>query len=124
MGFISILKKIGLEANKFDALIPMAGPFIHALTSSIPDSRVDLVTGYIADGLQLATRIVTDAEIAGQSLELPGPQKAKLAAPALAQLFLDLPQFRGEKPKDPAAFKAHAVALGGAIADLMNDFEG
>ena len=128
MSFISILKKIGAEINQVDQAIPIFGPILHAFTMLIPNPSVQaaIATGTtkVQDGLDLAVRIVTDAEAMGQAISAAGPQKAAMTAPALAQLFLDLPILQSKKPKDPVLFKTHAAALGGAIADLLNDFEG
>lgn len=126
MSFKSILKHIGQAVNAADQFIPEYGAQIHALTDRFlpgSDNKISAIMSTAQDKLDIAVGIVVDAEVAGQALNVAGPDKARLAAPKLAQLFLDLAIVRGKSPKDPEAFKAHTAALGGAIADLLNDFE-
>ena len=123
---MNILKKIGQILNAADQYIPMYGSLIHAVTNSIlpgKEAQITTIAAAVTDGLHIASKIVVDAEIAGQAAGLAGPQKMLLTGPALAQLFLDLPVLQGRKPKDAEKFKADAAKLGGAIADLLNDFE-
>jgi hypothetical protein len=117
MGFVSILKKVGqivLQAEGFERQYsPLLG--------MIPGS--DKFVPKIEDKLETATKIITDAEIMGQALGVAGPQKASMAAGPMFQLLLDLPIIQGKKPKDPVKAKADAEALGGALAEFLNNFE-
>lgn len=117
MGFLSILKKVGqvvLQAEGFEKQYsPLAG--------LIPGG--DKIVTKLEDKLELATKIVTDAEVMGQALGVPGAQKAKMAAGPMFQLLLDIPILQGKKPKDPAQARADAEALGGALAKFLNNFE-
>jgi hypothetical protein len=127
MSFLSILKKIGQEANKFDEAIPIIGSYAHMATSLIPgdrdDKAVDAALQFAQDGLVRFQNIILDAEVFGQAAGVPGPQKAIGVAPAVLQLFLDLPVIKGKRPKDPEVTKADAAALGGALAKFLNGFE-
>lgn len=129
MSFLSILKKIGQDVNLADQYIPVYGQLIHGFTSMIPgsskiDNAVSIGVSKSMDGLVAFQKIVLDAEVFGQAAGIPGAQKAAGIAPAVLQLFLDLPILQGEKPKDPVSAKAKAAALGGALADFINEFEG
>lgn len=129
MSFLSVLKKIGQQANKFDSLIPVVGTYVHFATSLIPgekdDKIADKVLAHTQDGLLRLQGIILDAEVFGQAIALPGSQKAAAVAPAVNQLLMDsLPLLRGKKPKDAAQTKADAAALGGALAKYLNGFEG
>lgn len=126
MKFKSFLKNIGIVVNAADQFIPEYGAQIHALTNRFfpgSDNKVSAILSTAQDKLDIAVGIVVDAEVAGQALNVAGPDKARLAAPKLAQLFLDLAIVRGKSPKDPEAFKAHVAAWAGLTADLLNDFE-
>jgi len=119
MNFTSILKKIGQGIATATGLYNAYAPLVQAVAPSTTSA-----VAKIADRLDLATKIVIDAEIMGQAINAPGTQKAAMAAGPMFQLLLDLPILQGKKPKDPEKAKADAEKLGGALADFLNDFEG
>ncbi len=128
MSFLSVLKKIGQKVvgggEQFNAYGSLATGIV-ALTPGIKDDQVVAAAISAAnDGLVRFQKIIIDAEIFGQALEIPGNLKAVGAAPAIVQLFMDLPIIKGRKPKDPEVTKADAAALGGALAKFLNGWEG
>jgi hypothetical protein len=128
MSFTSVLKKIGQVFNSAEKAVPAYGQLALLATALTPNTKDDeIVAKGLAianDGLVRFQNIIVDAEIVGQALGMPGSQKAAAAAPAILQLFLDLPIIKGKKPKDPAQSKLDAAELGGALAKFMNGFEG
>lgn len=126
MSFTSVLEKISQDVNKFDAAIPIWGELIHAATSMIPgaDGKVTQAVAMVDNGLQRAANIIVDVQVMRRAIGASGEQGALMAAPAIAQLYLDLPMIKGRKPKDPEKFKADSARLAGVLADLANNFEG
>ncbi len=128
MSFLSVLKKIGQEVNAASAFVPVYGQLLQATTALIPGDREDKAIAkgiaVTTDGLTRFQNIVVDAEVFGQAIGVKGADKAIGAAPAILQLFLDLPVIKGRKPKDAEVTKADAAALGGALAKFLNGFEG
>lgn len=126
--FISVLKKIGLAAMAADQFIPIYGPMVHAITSSISTKADDKATSILqatSDGLHQLEALVVHAEAMGSAIGAPGTQKAAMLAPAAFQLLMDgLTLTRGKKPKDPESARTKAAAAAAAIADFINEFEG
>lgn len=118
MGFVSILKKVGQAVLLAQGIEKQYSP----LLGMIPRSGEALAA--VDDRLDRAVKIITDAEVMGQALAVPGADKARMAAGPMFQLLLDMPVIRGLKPKDPVQAKADAEALGGALAKFLNNFEG
>lgn len=117
MGFISILKKVGQVVLQAEGIEKQYSP----LLGLIPHAA-DVIPK-VEDRMDRAVKIITDAEVMGQAISVPGPQKAAMAAGPMFQLLLDMPVIRGLKPKDPAKAKADAEKLGGALAEFLNNFE-
>lgn len=128
MSFLSVLKKIGQKIVGGQEKVTEYGAIaqtIAALTPGTADDKAVAAALTIAnDGLVRFQNIIIDAEVFGQAIGTPGPDKAKMAAPAILQLFLDLPVIKDKKPKDADVTKADAEALGGALAKFLNGFEG
>ena len=128
MGFFSALKKFGQLVVGADQKVPQYSELAQTIALLTPgdgdDKAIAKATAIVQDGLVRFQNIILDAEVAGQALGVPGADKAKMAAPALMQLFLDLPFLKGKKPKNPDSAKVKAAALGSALADWFNEFEG
>ena len=115
MNFVSILKKIGLGVAQATGIYEGYKPLITAVAPQVGQ--------HLGDGLELAAKIVLDAEIMGAAIGAPGSQKAAMLAGPMFQLLLDLPVLRGKKPKDPEDAKLKAQKVGADIADFLNCFE-
>lgn len=127
MGFMSGLKKFGLQANKFDGLIPVIGAYVHAGTSLIPNPKADEVATAILSGVSVGLldlqNIILNIEASGQAVGLTGAQKAAAAAPLIMQLLANLPMTKGKKPVDPEQTKKDAADVAGAVAKYFNGYE-
>ncbi len=127
MKFTSLLKKIGQAANAADQFIPVYGPLVHAVTSSISAKTDEKATSAIqatSDGLHQLEALVVHAEAMGQAISAPGSQRAAMLAPAAFQLLMDgLTVCRGKKPRDADSARVKAAAVGAAVADFLNEFE-
>ncbi len=125
--FVSILKKIGsafVSANdKVPAYVALAQAGVALSGNPSAINSVNLASGLINDGLVRFQNIILDAEIMGQAISAPGTQKSVMAAPAILQLFLDLPILKGKDPKDADQSRIDAAELGGALAKFLNGFE-
>lgn len=117
---MSFLKKIGQVLLTATGVVTGLGPSLGAL---IPGDKDDKAIARVVDGLDNAMGAVVGAEMFGQALKLPGPDKAKAAAPALFQVLMSAKLIAGKKLKDPAKAKAAAEAMGGNLADFLNAFE-
>ncbi len=128
MSFLSVLKKIGQKVIGADEQIKEYTPIAQMFTSLIPGDKDDKIVNAALlaanDGLVRFQKIILDVEVIGQEMQLQGSVKAAMAAPAIVQLFMDLPIIKGRKPKDPEVTKADAAALGGALAKFLNGWEG
>jgi len=117
---LSFLKKLGQVVLTATGIVTGYGPTLAAM---IPGDKDDKALARITDGLDNAMGAIVGAEMFGQALNLPGPDKAKAAAPALFQILMASKLIAGKKLKDPAKAKAAAEAMGGNLADFLNAFE-
>jgi hypothetical protein len=127
MSFLSVLKKVGANANAVNGAVADYGQMAKLVTSFTPGDRDNQIVGGVVDVSKSLVRfqdMIVQAEVFGQAAGLTGPQKAAGIAPAVVQLFLELPILKDKKPKDPAKTKADAAKLAGAAAEFMNGFEG
>src|SRR6266699_3536643 len=107
----SILIKITSILDGFAPLVPAATPGVPA------------VLGTVQSELTQMFNVVVQAEVFGQVLKTPGPDKARAAAPALAQLILTSTFFSNKKIADPTKFQAAVTAMGGNLADILNSLD-
>ncbi len=128
MSFLSVLKKIGQKVIGGGEQVKEYGAIaqtIAALTDSDKDDKiVAKALSFANDGLVKFQNIILDIEVIGQEMMIPGPMRAVAVAPAILQLFMDLPVIKGKKFKNPETAKVKAAALAAAFADLMNEVEG
>lgn len=112
MGF---LKKLGTILLKGTAVVAGVGPLIsNQVPAAIP------VLAQVTDTLARVAGVVTQMELVGQALGLPGADKLKGAAPAVAQVLLESSLLVGRKIKDPELFKRGATKIGDGMADVLN----
>lgn len=112
------LKRIGEIALKGTAIIIGLQPTLKAYADDKTDAKIDRVVSF-ADKLQA---VIVNAEIMGQALSLPGPDKLKAATPAMIQVILsDL--VAGRKVKDRAKFEAGVTQVTSGLADIFSSLE-
>jgi hypothetical protein len=117
---LSFLKQLGQILVTATSVVTGIGIPYAKTTATDKD---DAFLAVAKDKLDEAFGAIVGAEMFGQALNLPGPDKAKAAAPALFQILLGSKLIAGKKPKDPAKAKAAAEAMGGSLADFLNAFE-
>lgn len=116
--FLKRAAQIIIEAGGIVAGIgPAVQPFVAAL-----DPKAAPVVATVTDRFQSLVDAVMQAEVFGQSLGLPGTDKAKAAAGPIAQILMDYMTVRGYKLADDQKAKLYATAqaIGGNIADFLN----
>lgn len=74
------------------------------------------------DHLSALFKTITDVEVFGTSLGLPGADKVRAAAPNVEQIVLDFLTAKGLKvdATQQAKLTAACTALGGNLADILN----
>ncbi len=86
-------------------------------------SAVMKATAGAIDWLAVIMNYVVVTESIGQQAGIPGPERAKLIAPMIAQAFLKTDLLTGRHCDQPELFKAACERLGGDVADILNSFE-
>lgn len=132
MSFVSVLKKIGLEAlnvaNVATTVIPILQPFAGLLPKGVQD-KVNTVQGVTVDKLGAIVNLVQQVEVMGAAANaagtsVPGSVKAAQIAPFVSGLFQDIEILSGKKIggliKDQAKFNAAMQTIAGAVADALN----
>ena len=113
MGF---LKKLGQVLLKATQIITGVGPFV---TPTEHHGKLELISDKLAE----IERVVMHVEAFGQVLGTPGPDKARAAAPAVAQIILSSVLVGDRKIARPALFLEGATELGGAVAKILNSLD-
>lgn len=112
MTFLSKLGQIIIKGAE------IAGLFAPTIEAAVPGAaqKIQVVSN---DLTEIANLVVT-VEAIGQSAGLPGPQRALLIGPQVAQILLQSAVIAGKPIKDPAAFQAAAAKIAGGVADALN----
>jgi hypothetical protein len=116
---MNFLKKIGMAVANVAGIVSGYGPVLAALT---PTPKDDKAVAVIEDSLSQIRRVIVDVEAMGAVLAIKGPDKARAAAPAIAQIVLRSLALAGLAMDEAKAkeFAAASEKLGGAVADLLN----
>lgn len=112
---MKFLSKLASVAQKVGQVIGIFGPMIQM---TVPSSGA--VVGKIIDTSEKLTAVIVSAELSGQALGLPGPDKLKLAAPNIAQVILGSAAIAGRKIANPVLFTQGATKIGDGWADILN----
>lgn len=115
---MKLLSKIGKVALQVTSAIIGFGPLAH----TVVPQHGGTVTSVIDTVTQIRA-IIVQAEIMGQALGLPGEQKLRAAAPAVAQIILMSDVLAGRKIDDPALFHAGVTKITDGMADILNSLE-
>lgn len=97
-------------------ITPVVGPII-------PGDKDDRILAVAASELQLMLTVITQVELFGQALGIPGPDKLKAAAPAVAQIILSSAMMANRKIEDEVLFRAGCVKVADGMADIANSLK-
>lgn len=115
MGFLKKLGQILVRATEIAVGIgPIASQYFPA--------QAGVITTVVND-LTAVGQAVVQAEVFGQALGLPGPDKLKAAIPAALQIFRQSQIVHGRKVKDEAKFTAAVAQITGGVADLLSSLD-
>lgn len=119
---MTFLKRLGNILIQATSVIAGFGPFVVKTT---PTDKDDKALPIVIDTLSHVASLVVTAEAMGQAIQVPGPQKAKMVAPLIAQAILQSQFAYGQKiAKDKEGdFLSASERLGAALADALNCFE-
>jgi len=117
-GFVKALLGVDKALAEVNPLFGLAAPLITAIQPNSATAVTKIATGIDQLGL-----IVAQAEAVRQTLGLSGADAAKVAAPQVAQLFLNSLLLAGKHPKDEALFKAQTTQLIGIVNDIYENFD-
>lgn len=112
------LKKVGQIALKVTTAIVGFGPLYQTM-------RPEHAT-HVAQVIDTANRIadiITQTEVMGAALHLPGEAKLRAAAPAVAQIILQSDMLAGRKIDNPARFEQGVKAVASGWADVLSSLE-
>jgi len=114
------LKKAASIALKVTEVVLGFGPLITSLT---PTKKDDQIYAAVAPSLTQIAGIIGQVELFGQALGLPGDQKLKAAAPAVAQIVLQSSFMAGHKIADPILFQRGCTKVADGMADILNSLK-
>ncbi len=112
---MNFLKKFGSAILKITQIVTGMGPIF---AQAVPQASGTITV--VTSELQQLAGVIGTVEAIGQTLSLPGTQKAQAAGPLVAQVILQSTFMAGKKIADEALFTKACTALGGDIADLLN----
>lgn len=113
---MSFLKKVGIVLAKATQIVLGVGPLV------VPQEHQGKVT-LIADKLSEVMQVVIHAEAFGNVLGIPGTEKARAIAPAVAQIILSSAIVGDRKVANSALFLEGSQELGGAVAKILNSLK-
>lgn len=109
------LTRIGGVVLKVSEILTGVGP----LLTSVNPKAAPIVQTVVTD-LQRLEAVIVQVEIFGQALGLPGAEKLKGAAPAVAQILLESAKASGHDIEDQALFLRGATKIADGLADCLN----
>lgn len=117
---MKFLSKLGAIILKVTQIVVGFGPGLAAI---IPGTKDDKIIQIISVDLQHVAAVVQQAEVFGQALSLPGADKLKAAAPAVAQIVLQSALLANHAIEDPALFAQGCTKLADGMADILNSLK-
>jgi hypothetical protein len=116
------LKKAGIVLLKVTEILTGFGPVVSALIPGTTDDKIIQVTTH---ELSQVAAIVTQVEAMAAALTtpLPGPEKLKMATPAVAQIILQSSMMAHHKIANPDLFKQGCASVASGIADILNSLK-
>ena len=116
---MTLLKKIGRIALEVTKMVVGFGPVV---TLTMPPDKAGKITA-VMDTMTQIQDVIVKAEIMGQALSLPGPDKLKMSAPAVAQVILASSVLVGRSIENPELFSAGATKVSDGMADILNSLK-
>jgi hypothetical protein len=117
MAFLKKLGQIVLKATEIVAA------FALPVSMSIPGNKDDKIIQTISADLAQIAQIIAQAEVFGQALGLPGADKLKASAPAVAQIILQSSILVNHKIENPVLFQAGCMKIADGMADVLNSLK-
>lgn len=77
----------------------------------------------VTTDLHQIQNVIVQAEVMGQALQLPGPDKLKAAAPSVAQIILQSSVLAGRKIANPELFQRGSTKVADGMADILNSLD-
>ena len=114
---MSFLKKLGQVILNVTGIVTGFGPLIAAL---IPGNKDDKIIQIVSADLTQIANIIQQVEVFGQALGLPGADKLKGSAPAVAQIILQSSLMINKKINNPVLFKQGCTKIADGMADILN----
>lgn len=115
MGFLAKIGVIALKASQvimgFAPVAAMAYP-----------SQAGTIQTISQDSAQIAN-IIQTMEVAGQALQIKGPDKLKAATPLVAQVVLQSAVLANHKIAQPELFKQGTQKIADGWADVLNSLK-
>ena len=112
------MKFLGRLAQIAQKVVQVVGLFGPTIQQVLPQSGA--VVGKVIDTSEKFSAVIASAELSGQALALPGPDKLKMAAPNIAQVILGSAAIAGRKIHDPGLFTQGATKIADGWADCLN----
>lgn len=113
--FLTKLGQIVLEGGR------IVGLFSGAIQQIAPQSTGEIQT--VSQDLAQIGDVINEAEIMGQALKVAGPDKLKMAAPAVAQIILKSAMLANHKIANEALFTQGATKIADGMADVINSLD-
>lgn len=106
------LSKVGSILLKVTQIVTGIAPFIPAAQQGTYQ--------IVSRDLEQISAIITQAELFGQALSLPGAQKLTAATPAVAQVILQSSILANNKISNEVLFKQGCQKIADGMADVLN----
>jgi hypothetical protein len=115
MKFLTKLGQISLNIGGIVAGIGPLGSMLFPQHKAAIDKFVGTSSSIVS--------IISQIEVVGQTLLLPGTDKLKAATPLVAQVILSSDALVGKKIKDNELFKSGCTKITDGWADVINSLE-
>jgi hypothetical protein len=115
---MTFLKRLGEIISTVAGIFTGFSPF---LQKEVP--QTGQVIQIISKDLSAIMDQVANIEAIGQLKGLPGPEKAKLLGPIVANIILGSASMAGKKIANQPLFLQGCQEIGGGVADLLNSLD-
>jgi hypothetical protein len=114
---MKFLTKLGQIVLKVTEIVVGFGPLAGAL---IPGTKDDAIIARVADTFTQVSSIIQQVEVSGQALGIAGPDKLKMAAPSVAQVYMQAFKLAGHEIANQPLFLQGATKVADGFADMWN----